>query len=77
MSEEQEKIIGHFERNVRERVYARFNTFKGKRLFDIRIFYRDAQGGYQPTAKGVSIDASLFSELKRLVDQASQDPELK
>ncbi len=63
-------IIYEFDRNSIEKVRILLEEFKGKKLIHIRIFedYKDDKG-YRPTTKGVAIDVSLASELRKGIDK--------
>lgn len=63
-------IIYEFDRNSIEKVRILLEEFKGKKLIHIRIFedYKDGKG-YRPTTKGVAIDVSLASELRKGIDR--------
>jgi hypothetical protein len=63
-------IIYEFDRNSIEKVRISLEEFKGKKLIHIRIFedYKDGKG-YRPTTKGVAIDVSLASELRKGIDR--------
>jgi hypothetical protein len=63
-------IIYEFDRNSIEKVRILLEEFKGKKLIHIRIYedYKDGKG-YRPTTKGIAIDVSLTSELRKGIDK--------
>lgn len=63
-------IIYEFDRNSIEKIRISLQEFRGKKLIHIRIFedYKDGEG-YRPTTKGVAIDISLASELRKGIDR--------
>ena len=63
-------IIYEFDRNNIEKVRISIEEFKGKKLIHIRIFedYKDGKG-YRPTTKGIAIDVSLTSELRKGINK--------
>lgn len=55
MAEEKAFEIGVFQKgNGNTAVHVRVDQYKGKTFADIRTFYLDDAGKYQPTKKGVS-----------------------
>ncbi|MCB1165277.1 MAG: transcriptional coactivator p15/PC4 family protein [Leptospiraceae bacterium] len=47
------------------------SEFKGRKLFNIRIWYQDKESGeYRPTAKGVTIRPDQFEEFKKAILEA-------
>ena len=43
------------EKNSRESLVIKQTEFKGVKLVDIRVFYKDAEKNLMPTKKGVSV----------------------
>lgn len=67
-------VISEFQKNAAEKVILQFTEFKGKKLFDLRIYCNAADDGqdelWKPTPKGISICRSLLPELKEGIDKA-------
>ncbi len=61
-----DKLIACFPKNKFEEVRVQIKEFKGYDLLDIRV-YASAKDGTDkvPTGKGLSINVSHFSELKK------------
>lgn len=51
------------------------SEFKGKKLFNIRIWYTDKEGQLRPTQKGVTIRPEQFGEIKNAILEA--EPEIQ
>jgi len=60
------RTIHQFAKNAAEEVRVSLTEFKGHKLIDLRIYYEPDDGGdRRPTKKGITIDVSLYPELKR------------
>ena len=60
------RTIHQFAKNATEEVRVSLTEFKGHKLIDLRIYYEPEEGGERrPTKKGITIDVSLYPELKR------------
>ncbi len=65
-----DKTVATFKKNKFQEIRVGIREFKGNDLVDIRTWTM-TQGSEDmvPTAKGVSINVSLFSELKKALEQ--------
>lgn len=60
------KTIHQFAKNATEEVRVSLTEFKGHKLIDLRIYYEPEEGGdRRPTKKGITVDVSLYPEIKR------------
>ncbi len=60
------EVIHQFTKNATEEVRASLTEYKGHKLIDLRIYYDPEDGGdRRPTKKGITIDVSLYTELKK------------
>jgi hypothetical protein len=59
-------LIASFEKNGMEEVRFSLTDYKGKQLFDIRVFYRD-EDEMRPSKKGICLSRGLFPEFKKAV----------
>lgn len=51
-----------------EIIRVEISEFKGKKLFNIRIWYLDKEKEeYRPTQKGITVRPELFGELKEAI----------
>lgn len=61
-----DKIVHQFVKNATEEVRVSLTEFKGHKLIDVRIYFEPEDGGERrPTKKGITVDVSLYPELKR------------
>jgi hypothetical protein len=60
------KVLHQFIKNATEEVRVSLTEFKGHRLIDLRIYFEPEDGSERkPTKKGITVDVSLYPELKR------------
>ena len=60
-----DQVLAQFEKNTTEVVRVSLTEFRGHKLIDLRVYYRDDEGQYRPTKKGVSISVDLYTDFKR------------
>ncbi len=59
-----QEAISEMEKGWNEKIVFSFSTFRGKNYADIRVYYKDDEGEWKPTKKGVAITVDRFSEFK-------------
>jgi len=67
-----EKIIHEFMKNGEEKIIVSFNSYKGKRLINLRVYY-ESEDGWRPTAKGLTVRRELIPDLKEAIDKAAAE----
>jgi hypothetical protein len=70
MSETNQELIMSFSKNSLEQVRLSFQTYKGRRFFDLRVWYAEEPEVWQPTKKGLTLSLDLLGDLKKAVDAA-------
>jgi hypothetical protein len=71
-------IIHEFQKNSSEKVVAAFTEYKGKKLFDLRVYYNagnERLPDWKFTKKGISVLRDLIPELKEAMDKALEEYE--
>jgi hypothetical protein len=66
-------MIGDLERNATEVVRVSAEEFKGRKYIDIRIYFKDNEGEWRPTKKGVTVQPDKVDELVGLLKKAQQE----
>jgi hypothetical protein len=66
--EAQEQFVFTFEKNAEESLRGRIYEFKGHKLVDFRLYYRDANDELKPTKKGFSLNVNLWNDFKSGID---------
>ncbi|MGF6757268.1 hypothetical protein P3T16_004679 [Paraburkholderia sp. GAS42] len=61
------------QKNARERLRVTHTTFKGKPYIDLRVWFVDAAGDYQPSRSGVSIRPDHLAEIVRALTLAGRE----
>jgi hypothetical protein len=66
-----EKII-EIEKNSREIIRISLSEFKGKKLIDLRVWYKDKEDEYKPSQKGLSLSVDKYKELKDAIEDLGE-----
>ena len=59
------------EKNSRESLVINQSEFKGVKLVDVRVFYKDEAGDLKPTKKGVSVRLEQLDALIKALSELS------
>ena len=59
------------EKNSRESLVINQTEFKGVKLVDVRVFYKDENGDLKPTKKGVSVRLNHLDALIKALSEVS------
>jgi hypothetical protein len=60
---DERELIHSFDRSATEQVQVSLSTYKGKTYVDLRIYYKDSDGEYRPTKKGITMSPTQLPEL--------------
>lgn len=63
-------VIFQVEKNSGERLVFRATEYKGHRLLDLRTDFRDKDGEYHMTKKGVSLPAAMWRRILPEIEAA-------
>ena len=69
-----EKVLHEFRKNAFEKVVTSLNTYRGQRLVNLRVYFKDGDD-WKPTPKGLTLRRELIPDLKEAVDKAAQEYE--
>lgn len=68
-----ECVVHEFPKGDREVVRAVLSTFKGRRYFSLRMFYRgERQGDWLPSKKGITLAVEHLPELVKAVGKLEE-----
>jgi len=68
MNEEQRgEVIAKFEKNSREEVWVSVDDFRGRKIINIRVYYRSETGGWLPGKQGVALAVERYRDLAEAV----------
>ena len=59
------------EKNSRESLVINQTEFKGVKLVDVRVFYKDENGDLKPTKKGVSVRLNQLDALIKALSEVA------
>src|SRR5204862_6141195 len=65
-------ILGHVEKNSRERIRVALDEYNGRKYLDLRIFAQTIDGE-KPTKAGITVRLDRIRDLRRLVDAAERE----
>lgn len=60
------------EKNKSEIIRVSIDEYKGEKLINIRVFYKDKDGNWAPTKKGIAIRLEVFPKLKEVLDEVEE-----
>ncbi len=66
------KFIRDIEKNKLEIIRVTIDEYKGEKLVNIRVFYKDKEGSWSPTKKGIALRFDVFSNLKKVLDEVEE-----
>lgn len=64
--------IGEFRKNAVEKLQASIDDFKGKKVFDLRVYYETLEGEWKPTKKGITISINKINDIVDLINQSTK-----
>jgi hypothetical protein len=72
---QENQLIHEFQKNANEKVRAEFCEYKGRDLFNLRVFFQSDDSGEKwfPSRKGITLSTNHIPELKEAVDRAYQE----
>jgi hypothetical protein len=67
-----ESFIATFEKNSKEEVRFSVDEFHGKKLINIRVYFRDNDGQYKPGKQGLAVSVDLYRHLAGAIVQVGE-----
>jgi len=64
-----EKVIAEFPKNQMEKVVIGLTQFNRKDLFYIRVYFKDKEGSWHPTKKGVTLSVNCWEDFQKAFGQ--------
>lgn len=65
-----EIIVGEWRKNQRETVRVRLDTYQGRAIADVRVWYDDGGGTLKPGRNGLTIAVQHLPELATCINRA-------
>jgi len=61
------EVIAKFEKNSREEVWVSLDDFRGRKIINIRVFYRAESGTWMPGKQGLAVGVDRYRDLAEAV----------
>lgn len=61
------EVVAKFEKNSREEVWISVDDFRGRKIINIRVYYRSETGNWMPGKQGLAISADRYRDLAEAV----------
>jgi hypothetical protein len=65
-------VIASFEKNKKEEVRVSVETFHGRKLINLRVYYKDDDGAMKPGKQGIALSVDRYKDLAGAVLQLGQ-----
>jgi hypothetical protein len=67
-----EELLAEVVKNATEVVRIRRIHFEGHELIDVRVYYRNAVGEFQPTKRGICLRPEMFAALVQAAQEVAR-----
>jgi Transcriptional Coactivator p15 (PC4) len=57
------EVIAQFEKNSKEEVRVSIDDFRGRKLINLRVYYRSEQGNWLPGRQGLALGVDRYRDL--------------
>ena len=64
--------ISSFEKNKKEEVRVSVDTFHGRKLINIRVFFKDDDGTMKPGKQGIAVSVDRYKDLAGAILELGQ-----
>ncbi|HSU57652.1 MAG TPA: transcriptional coactivator p15/PC4 family protein [Candidatus Dormibacteraeota bacterium] len=65
-------VIATFEKNKKEEVRLSVETFHGRKLINLRVFYKDDDGTMKPGKQGMALGVDRYKDLAGAILQVGE-----
>ena len=65
-------VVAQFEKNKKEEVRVSLETFHGRKLINIRVFYKDDDGTMKPGKQGLALAVDRYKDLAGAILELGQ-----
>lgn len=65
-------VISTFEKNKKEEVRVSLDTFHGKKLINLRVWFKDDDGTMKPGKQGIALGADRYKDLAGAILELGQ-----
>ena len=64
---ERGEIVAKFEKNSREEVWVSVDNFRGRKIINIRVYYRSEKGDWMPGKQGLAVSVDRYRDLAEAI----------
>jgi hypothetical protein len=61
------EVVAKFEKNSREEIRVSLDDFRGRKIINIRVFYRSETGDWAPGKQGLAVSADRYRDLAEAI----------
>ena len=61
------EVIAKFEKNSREEVHISVDDFRGRKIINIRVYYRSESGEWLPGKQGLAVGIDRYRDLAEAI----------
>lgn len=65
-------LVSKFEKNKKEEVRVSLDTFHGRKLINIRVYYKDDDGTMKPGKQGIALGVDRYKDFAGAVLEVGQ-----
>lgn len=65
-------LVAQFEKNKKEEVRLFVGTFHGRRIINIRVYYKDDDGVWKPGKQGLAVSVERYKDLAGAILQVGE-----
>ncbi len=60
-------VVARFDKNSREEIWATVDDFRGKKIINIRVYYKSETGQWAPGRQGLAMSVDRYRDLADMV----------
>ena len=65
-------LVAQFEKNKKEEVRVSVGTFHGRRIINLRVYFKDDDGTYKPGKQGLAVSVERYKDLAGAILQVGE-----
>ena len=65
-------LVAQFEKNKKEEVRLSVGTFHGRKIINIRVYYKDDDGTWKPGKQGLALSVERYKDLAGAILQVGE-----
>jgi hypothetical protein len=66
------ELVAAFEKNSKDEVRVSIDDFHGRKLINVRVFYKDERGEWKPGRQGIALPVERYRDLADAVLRVGQ-----